>query len=78
MQLLANVCGIPVILPANSGAAVVLGAAILGRFAKEVSDWRVTHHGADELSIIERNKMLWNIMVSCQSGESDQIVPDRL
>ncbi|KAF8351030.1 FGGY family of carbohydrate kinase [Amanita rubescens] len=63
MQLLANVCGIPVVLPANSGAAVVLGAAILGRFAKEVSDWRVTHHGADKLSIIERNKILWNIMV---------------
>ena len=78
MQLLANVCGIPVVLPANSGAAVVLGAAILGRFAKEVSDWRVTHHGADKLSIIERNKILWNIMVRCQGGESDQIVPDRI
>lgn len=71
MQLLANVCGIPVVLPANSDASVVLGAAILGRFAKEVSDWRATRHGADELSIIERNKILWSIMVSCQSGESD-------
>ncbi|KAF8727821.1 hypothetical protein AX14_006973 [Amanita brunnescens Koide BX004] len=62
MQLLANVCGMPVVLPANSDAAVVLGAAILGRFAKEVSDWRAGHHGTDELSSAEQNSMLWNIM----------------
>ncbi|KAK2462324.1 hypothetical protein APHAL10511_005630 [Amanita phalloides] len=61
MQLLANVCGMPVVLPADSGAAVVLGAAILGRFAREMSDWRV--NGIGDLSIAEQNDMLWNIMV---------------
>jgi ribulose kinase len=38
MQLLADVCKIPVILPNNSSAAVVLGAAMLGKFAKEMTD----------------------------------------
>lgn len=38
MQLLADVCKIPVILPEDGGAAVVLGAAMLGRFAHEVRD----------------------------------------
>src|SRR5271154_6804382 len=37
MQLLADVCQVPVVLPPNSGAAVVLGAAILGRFAHNVA-----------------------------------------
>jgi glycerol kinase len=73
MQLLANVCGMPVVLPANSDAAVVLGAAILGRFAKEVSDWRAGHHGTDELSSAEQNSMLWNIMVRYQSVESSLV-----
>ena len=50
-------------LPANSGGAVVLGAAILGRFAKEVSDWRASHDGTDKLSSAEQNRILWNIMV---------------
>lgn len=70
MQLLANVCGMPVVLPANSDAAVVLGAAILGRFAKEVSDWRASHGGTDKLSSTEQNRILWNIMVRCQRVES--------
>lgn len=70
MQLLANVCGMPVVLPANSGGAVVLGAAILGRFAKEVSDWRASHDGTDKLSSAEQNRILWNIMVRRQRVES--------
>jgi len=38
VQLLANVCGIPVILPGfDGGTSVVLGAAMLGRFAAEVT-----------------------------------------
>ena len=36
MQLFANTCGMPVVLPKSSGAAVVLGAAMLGRFAAEL------------------------------------------
>ena len=66
MQLLANVCEMPVVLPADSGAAVVFGAAILGRFANEVSDWCASHRGKAKLSIEEQNKMLWNIMVCCR------------
>jgi len=38
VQLLADVCGIPVILPGlDGGTSVVLGAAMLGRFAAEVT-----------------------------------------
>jgi ribulose kinase len=38
MQLLADVCGIPVILPGlDGGSSVVLGAAMLGRFAAELT-----------------------------------------
>lgn len=36
MQLFADTCNMPVVLPQNSGAAVVLGAAMLGRFAAEL------------------------------------------
>ncbi|KAJ3536076.1 hypothetical protein NM688_g6884 [Phlebia brevispora] len=36
MQLFANTCNMPVVLPKSSGAAVVLGAAMLGRFAAEL------------------------------------------
>ena len=35
MQLFSNVCSMPVVLPLDSGGAVVLGAAMLGRFAAE-------------------------------------------
>ncbi|OCH85450.1 hypothetical protein OBBRIDRAFT_838957 [Obba rivulosa] len=38
VQLLANTCRMPVVLPASSGADVVLGAAMLGRFAHEAHD----------------------------------------
>jgi hypothetical protein len=38
VQLLADVCGIPVILPGlDGGTSVVLGSAMLGRFAAEVT-----------------------------------------
>ena len=38
VQLLADVCGIPVILPGlDGGTSVVVGAAMLGRFAAEVT-----------------------------------------
>lgn len=33
MRLLANACNMPVVLPRSHAASVVLGAAILGRFA---------------------------------------------
>ena len=38
VQLIADVCGIPVILPGlDGGTSVVIGAAMLGRFAAEVT-----------------------------------------
>ncbi|KAH9986788.1 Pentulose kinase [Russula vinacea] len=36
MRLLANVCNMPVVLPRSHAASVVLGAAMLGRFAATV------------------------------------------
>ncbi|PFH50338.1 hypothetical protein AMATHDRAFT_40939 [Amanita thiersii Skay4041] len=62
MQLLANICGMPVVLPADHAATVVLGSAILGRFAKEVTEWHARNQGK-AMATEEQNKMLWNIMV---------------
>ncbi|KAF5363911.1 hypothetical protein D9756_000937 [Leucocoprinus leucothites] len=54
MQLFANVCDMPVILPQDHTAAVVRGAAILGRFAAE---------GGGKGDDIDQAKALWNVMV---------------
>lgn len=59
MQLIANTCVVPVVLPDSPGAAVVLGAAMLGRFAAEVSALGPDQKLSDE----EQGKKLWNIMV---------------
>jgi ribulose kinase len=83
MQLLADVCKMPVILPNNCSAAVVLGAAMLGKFAKEVTDDLAsrgqvprlqTQADADNESqrVGER---LWDIMV-CRSSTSAARVTD--
>jgi sugar (pentulose or hexulose) kinase len=57
MQLIANICSVPVIVPHSPSAAVVLGAAMLGRFAAEVSKL------GRKLSDNEQRKKLWHIMV---------------
>lgn len=54
MQLFANTCNMPVVLPFNSGTAVVLGSAMLGRFAAEAKPGMKPTEQADAL---------WNIMV---------------
>lgn len=54
MQLFANVCSMPVVLPVDSGGAVVLGAAMLGRFAA----------GAGSRGKEGQAERLWDIMVS--------------
>jgi D-ribulokinase len=59
MQLIANTCSVPVILPHSPSAAVVLGAAMLGRFAAEVSALGL------KLSEDEQRRKLWSIMVRC-------------
>ncbi|CAL1701874.1 unnamed protein product [Somion occarium] len=56
MQLFADTIGIPVVLPKSSGAAVVLGAAMLGRFASEAGK-------VGKLTEEEQCEALWNIMV---------------
>ena len=58
MQLFADTCNIPVVLPQNSGAAVVLGAAMLGRFAAEAAAQ------TEKLAREKRGQALWEIMVS--------------
>ena len=57
MRLLADVCNMPVVLPANPGDAVTRGAAMLGRFAAEAND---TSEQEGEKAI----EKLWDIMVS--------------
>ncbi len=54
MQLFANVCDMPVILPQDHAAAVVRGAAILGRFAAE---------GGGKGDEVGQAKALWKVMV---------------
>ena len=56
MQLFANTCSMPVVLPQSSGAAVVLGAAMLGRFAAELKP--------AESQTAEQSEARWKIMVS--------------
>ena len=55
MQLFANTCNMPVVLPQSSGAAVVLGAAMLGRFAAELQ--------AGKADPKEASEARWRIMV---------------
>lgn len=58
MQLFADVCGVPVILPASYSEAVVLGAAMLGRIAAE----KVT-----------ASEEMWKIMVSLAFYDDSQL-----
>ncbi|KZT12662.1 Pentulose kinase [Laetiporus sulphureus 93-53] len=56
MRLFANTCSMPVVLPQSSGAAVVLGAAMLGRFAAEAGK-------RERMTEKEQCEALWNIMI---------------
>ncbi|CAA7269013.1 unnamed protein product [Cyclocybe aegerita] len=60
MQLFADVCGMPVVLPRDSGGAVVLGAAMLGRLAVEFAQGEGGSRGKLKEGQAER---LWGIMV---------------
>ena len=55
MQLLADVCGVPVVLPASTSDAVTRGAAMLGRFAAE----NARGQGVEG----DLGESLWGIMV---------------
>ncbi|KAJ7762793.1 FGGY family of carbohydrate kinase [Mycena maculata] len=56
MQLFADTCGMPVVLPFEHSGAVVLGAAMLGRFAAQTQ-------GKAVLGEKEQGEALWGIMV---------------
>ncbi|KAK4688037.1 D-ribulokinase, partial [Tremellales sp. Uapishka_1] len=67
MRLLATVLQMPVIIPPQPSAAVVLGAAMLGRFAHELSVQRqgvpiATQSEAEAVGYEDEGK-LWEIMV---------------
>ncbi|OCH87736.1 hypothetical protein OBBRIDRAFT_795895 [Obba rivulosa] len=68
MQLLANTYRIPIVLPASSGAAVVLSAAMLGRFAHEA-------HEAGGLNREKQDCALWHIMA--EMTPSGTLVPPK-
>ncbi|KAG7096560.1 hypothetical protein E1B28_003982 [Marasmius oreades] len=55
MQLFAETCSMPIVLPFDHAGAVVLGAAMLGRFAAETQGKKMNEK--------EQNHLLWNIMV---------------
>ncbi|KAF8155711.1 hypothetical protein B0H34DRAFT_808738 [Crassisporium funariophilum] len=61
MQLFADTCSMPVVLPKDSGGAVVLGAAMLGRYAAEAQSSDGEREGQAE--------RLWNIMASFVHAE---------
>ncbi|KAJ4472041.1 Pentulose kinase [Lentinula aciculospora] len=58
MQLFADTCKMPVVLPFDEGAAVPLGAAMLGRFAAEAAK-----KGVKTMSEDQQGELLWKIMV---------------
>ncbi|KAG6840636.1 hypothetical protein C0991_005401 [Blastosporella zonata] len=71
MKLFADTCGMPVVLPFEHSGAVVLGAAMLGRFAAEVSNRSAQEEGEGtgtyiapcELNGDEQSDLMWKIMV---------------
>lgn len=60
MQSFADVCNVPVIIPEDAGGAVVLGAAMLGRYAAEAATQ------SRETQRETQAQKLWDIMVSTQ------------
>ncbi|GMK53890.1 hypothetical protein CspeluHIS016_0104760 [Cutaneotrichosporon spelunceum] len=64
MRLLATVLNMPVVLPQHPSAAVVLGAAMLGRFAYEASQTHTIETQADADRAAQDGGRLWDIMVA--------------
>lgn len=69
MGLLATVLDMPIIIPPQPSAAVVLGAAMLGRFAHQLSTARQGAPITDQADALEAQKLsdggkaLWDVMV---------------
>ena len=65
MRLLATVLQMPIIIPPQPSAAVVLGAAYLGRFAHDLSTLREGKPIISQQDAIEASKhgeKLWQVM----------------
>jgi ribulose kinase len=71
MALVADVCEMEVVIPERPGAAVVLGAAMLGRMAREVQEGGLDGEG--KMSEEEQAERLWKIMVSRSSRSSTHV-----
>lgn len=76
MGLLATVLDMPIILPPQPSAAVVLGAAMLGRFAHQLAVARqgqpITnqHDALESQKLSNGGKGLWDVMVDMtQQGQ---------
>lgn len=66
MRLLATVLNMPIIIPPQPSAAVVLGAAMLGRFAHDLSD-QLGGNAIETQQDVEKAKKiggerLWDVM----------------
>ena len=67
MRLLATVLNMPIIIPPQPSAAVVLGAAYLGRFAHDVTVTRQGRPIANQQDASDASKdgeKLWEVMAS--------------
>jgi len=65
MQLLANVCSIPVILPHSHSTAVILGSAVLGKYA-----------ASKTAALSSESHDLWQLMV--EMTPASILVPPKL
>jgi len=65
MQLFADVCEVPVVLPKDCDQAVCLGSAMLGRLAHDFAEEN-KKKDKRTISDMKQNQAekLWNIMVS--------------
>ncbi|KAF9510752.1 hypothetical protein BS47DRAFT_1373269 [Hydnum rufescens UP504] len=78
MELFSKVCNIPVILPYSNSGAVVVGSAMLGRFAAEVATER-GHVPLETQEMVAKashnhRERLWEIMVD-MTNPGVQILP---
>lgn len=71
MRLLATVLQMPIVIPPNPSAAVVLGAAMLGRYAHELSRQGAITTQAEAQAYGEKEgAKLWDIMVEMTNAAS--------
>lgn len=77
MRLLATVLNMPVIIPPQPSAAVVLGAAMLGRFAHDLAASRqgaAIEEQADVEEVKKHGGLLWDVMTE-MTKPGAEVVP---